>query len=47
MVTRTICPACKGNKYVSVTRADGKRDHRRCPECGGAGYKVRIVHDPR
>ncbi|MBC7265552.1 MAG: hypothetical protein H5T75_01035 [Coriobacteriia bacterium] len=47
MVTRTTCPACKGNKYVSVTRSDGKNDYRRCPECNGAGYKVRVVHDPR
>jgi len=44
MVTRTTCPACKGNKYVTVTLSDGRRDHRRCPECGGAGYKVRIMH---
>lgn len=47
MVSRIICPACKGNKYVSVTRADGTRDHRRCPACNGVGYKVRVVHDPR
>lgn len=47
MLTRTTCPVCKGNKYVVVTRTDGTRDHRRCPECSGTGYKVQITRYPR
>lgn len=43
MVKKETCPKCKGNKYVTITRADGSSRHIKCPDCNGAGYKVRLI----
>ena len=43
MVTKVTCPACKGNKVVSVRLATGSQQHRPCPACNGAGYQVKIA----
>ena len=46
MVRKETCPRCKGNRWVKVTPpAPGKDEqHAKCPECGGQGFKIRMVH---
>ena len=44
MVRKETCTECKGNRWVTVKGTGGKDVHRKCPNCGGQGYKVRIVH---
>lgn len=47
MVKKETCPHCKGDKIVRVTASDGRMKMRACPECGGQGYKVKMVHGTR
>lgn len=44
VVKKETCPSCRGDKVVRVTTSDGTHKVRKCPECGGNGYKVRMVH---
>ena len=43
MVRKETCPRCKGNRWVKVSAAAGKERTHKCPECGGQGYKIRMV----
>ena len=43
MVRKEKCPVCKGNKYIKVTLSSGRSESRRCSNCGGSGYKVRLT----
>ncbi len=42
MVRREICPQCKGNRFITVTRSPQKDAWIKCPSCGGQGYRVRL-----
>lgn len=42
MVSKSTCLACKGNRYVTVKDSSGRDLHRKCPECGGRGFKVTV-----
>jgi excinuclease UvrABC ATPase subunit len=42
MVSKSTCPACKGNRYVTVKDSGGRDLHKKCPECGGRGFKVTV-----
>jgi DnaJ-class molecular chaperone len=42
MVTKSTCPACKGNRYVTVKNTDGRDINKKCPDCGGRGFKVTV-----
>jgi DnaJ-class molecular chaperone len=44
MVRKETCPACKGNRYVTVKNPSGHEVPRKCPTCGGQGFRVRITH---
>jgi DnaJ-class molecular chaperone len=44
MVRKETCPRCKGNRWVKVAQAPGKEQNAKCPECGGQGFKIRVVH---
>lgn len=41
MITKQDCPRCKGQRYVKVRLPKGQADFRKCPECGGTGFKIR------
>jgi len=43
MVRKEPCNACKGNRYVPVKTAAGKESWRKCPDCAGQGYKIRVT----
>lgn len=43
MVRKEECPTCKGNKIHRVRTAAGSLKPRPCPQCGGQGFKVRLV----
>ena len=45
MVRKESCPECKGNRFVRVIDDSGEPETRKCPTCGGQGYKIRIVHN--
>ena len=42
MVNKSACPSCKGNRYVKVKDSAGRDLHKKCPECGGRGFKVSV-----
>lgn len=42
MVHKEPCPACKGNRYVTVQSTAGQQVHKKCPKCGGNGFTVRL-----
>ena len=42
MVRKETCPACKGDRWVSVKDATGRSKHKKCPSCGGQGYKITL-----
>ena len=42
MVTKHTCPACKGNRYLTIKDSVGRLVHKACPSCGGRGYKVTL-----
>lgn len=42
MVTKQTCPACKGNRWIVVKDAGGRQLNKKCPHCGGQGFKVRL-----
>jgi excinuclease UvrABC ATPase subunit len=44
MVRKETCPACKGNRWVTVKDSSGSDVHRKCPACGGQGFKIRVTH---
>jgi DnaJ-class molecular chaperone len=44
MVRKETCPACKGNRWVTLKDTQGRDLHRKCPVCGGQGYKIRLEH---
>lgn len=44
VVRKETCTNCKGNRYIAIKAPTGRPGHIKCPHCGGAGYKVRIVH---
>jgi DnaJ-class molecular chaperone len=35
---RTICPVCKGEKFVKVAEAGKPEKTIPCPRCGGKGF---------
>ena len=43
MVRKETCPACKGNRWVTLKDSAGRDIHRKCPQCGGQGFKVRLT----
>lgn len=48
MVRKETCPRCKGNRFVHLPAAPAPNNgaaakYTKCPECGGQGYKIRIV----
>jgi DnaJ-class molecular chaperone len=44
MVRKETCPRCKGNRWVRIPDAPSGKEHtHKCPECGGQGYKIRMV----
>jgi len=43
MVTKETCPACKGNRWVTVKDSGGRDLHKKCPHCGGQGFKVKLT----
>ena len=44
MVRKEICPSCKGNRWVTVRDVTGRDVHRKCPACGGQGFKLQVKH---
>jgi hypothetical protein len=42
MVRKETCPACKGNRWMTIKDGAGRDIHRKCPVCGGQGYKIRL-----
>ncbi len=42
MVSKCTCPACNGNRYVTVKDATGRDVHKKCPQCAGRGFKVTV-----
>jgi len=42
MIRKETCPACKGNRYITVQAAAGHNVHKKCPACGGNGFTVRL-----
>ncbi len=46
MVRKQTCPRCRGDRYVKVDTSQGGKNQK-CPECGGNGYKVQVVHHVR
>lgn len=42
MVRKEMCPTCKGGRYVNVKTAAGTAVWKKCPDCAGHGYKVRL-----
>lgn len=42
MVRKETCPSCKGDRWVTVKDSVGRNVHKKCPSCGGQGYKVRL-----
>jgi excinuclease UvrABC ATPase subunit len=42
MVRKETCPACKGDRWVSVKDSAGRNVHKKCPSCGGQGYKITL-----
>ena len=44
MVRKETCPTCKGNRWVTVKDPAGRDVHRKCPQCGGQGFKLRLTH---
>jgi excinuclease UvrABC ATPase subunit len=42
MVHKETCPACRGNRWITVKDSTGHDVHKKCPQCGGQGYKVHI-----
>jgi excinuclease UvrABC ATPase subunit len=42
MVRKETCPACKGNRWLTVKDTSGRDVHRKCPTCGGQGYKISV-----
>jgi excinuclease UvrABC ATPase subunit len=42
MVSKSTCPACKGNRYVKVQDSAGHDVNKKCPQCGGRGFKVTV-----
>ena len=43
MVRKENCDHCKGNRYLALRTSDGRDMWKKCPHCGGQGYKIRIV----
>ena len=43
MVVKETCPRCKGDRWVRLEVPVGKPAVRKCPECGGQGYKIRMM----
>ena len=44
MVRKETCPSCKGNRWVTVKDSGGHDVHKKCPSCGGQGFKIRVQH---
>ena len=44
MVRKETCPSCKGNRWVTVRDAAGRDVHKKCPACGGQGFKLQVKH---
>lgn len=42
MLRKETCAACNGNRYVTVKSTGGQHVHKKCPSCGGVGFKVRV-----
>ena len=42
VVHKETCPACKGNRWITVKDNAGHDIHKKCPQCGGNGFKVSI-----
>jgi len=42
MVSKSTCPSCKGNRYVTVKDSGGRDVHKKCPSCAGRGFKVTV-----
>lgn len=42
MVSKSTCPACKGNRYVRVKDSAGRDIDKKCPHCAGRGFKVMV-----
>jgi excinuclease UvrABC ATPase subunit len=42
MVSKHTCSSCKGNRWITVRDSTGRPVHRKCPVCGGLGYKVTV-----
>lgn len=38
MITKEVCPTCKGNRVVV-----GENKTIKCPECGGKGFKIKRI----
>jgi len=43
VVRKETCPACKGNRWVTLKDQTGRDVNRKCPSCGGQGYKIRLA----
>jgi len=43
MIRKETCTACKGNRYVTVKSTGGQHVHKKCPHCGGNGFKVHLA----
>ena len=44
VVRKETCPACKGDRWVTLKDAAGREVHKKCPSCGGQGFKIRLQH---
>ena len=42
MVSKSTCPACKGNRYVQVKDSAGRDVNKKCHVCGGRGFKIEV-----
>jgi hypothetical protein len=43
MVRKETCPVCRGDRWLTVKDNTGKNIHRKCPGCGGQGFKVKLT----
>jgi DnaJ-class molecular chaperone len=43
MVRKETCPECKGNRWVTVKDTAGANLHKKCPHCGGQGFKIKLT----
>lgn len=42
MVRKETCPACRGNRVITVEPQPGIKEWRPCNGCNGTGYLVRV-----